>query len=162
MGVAGFEQVARFARRGLAGRLAWSGGQSGKMWIDQQGPTRPVERLTHRGRAQVARDRGEAILMRVTCHYDSQGEARGVERFELLDPVRRNVRRVVQAGDAMLRARAVNFVRGEILLACDQAEASRANFFNSWSDCTVSLSPRYGRHPAGRVNAASVRRSTCA
>ena len=101
-------------------KLAWFGWKSREMRIDDQRSPCARERLAHRFQAEVARGRGIAGLMRVTSHHDSDRETVGVKRLEFLEAARRNVRGVIDPGDAMLACRAIDLERRQILLARDQ------------------------------------------
>ena len=59
----------------------------------------------------------DADFVRIAAHRHPQLESVGMKRLELLEAAARNVGGAVEARDSVLRARTVNFVAREVLLA---------------------------------------------
>src|SRR6266851_5069485 len=106
------------ARRSEFPRLRY---ESRKVRVDDQRAPRPRKHVAHGIQAQIASHGSASNLMGVAAHHDPYHEAIGIQGFELLDALRWNIRCVIEARDAMLRRRRVDFKCGEILFTREQS-----------------------------------------
>ena len=87
------------------------------MRIDDGGAACAAERVADGVGGEIAGFGCGADFVRIAAHRDPQLESVGMKRLELLEAAAGNVGGVVEAGDSMLGAGAINLVAREVLLA---------------------------------------------